>query len=409
MLKQYDFKELWSSWIPTNLGKLQNEFIGNYDSLSDTFSAKYIKRHVVDSTFSTQQVVEISDMKISDTACLVTTIFNFIFYEQIAPEGKITFDKLLDSNVLIGLVQIKYPNKKTNLETCISTNFKLFQNGAVFLNNISIKYNDSETDIALVKNHEREIANALYNFLKRVVHGDNHHHAKIDTLVYVHQVPNNPDFSTLGEMDICFTDIQEHMSKKIKVKEREIKSNKQDNCDTWLKKIDVYHSLKGYFAYYKTFKNLFIDDKGNKDSLENVLESAEVISDKIELIVANRKSYVTHVFALISIFIAIIVLSNNIINHPVSNISNDLKTVIPLSLVAIYAFIALMVGYYFILRPFFCGVSIKNTKPSCLLETIRQAHGNILSASIIIFLLLCIIFVLSYSVAKIIEYYLLKW
>jgi succinate dehydrogenase/fumarate reductase cytochrome b subunit len=417
-MKQYEFKNIWSSWIPTNLGILQDEFIGHHDSLSETFSEKYVESCIDDFTFSKKQEIEIADINISDTLCPIARMYNFIFYEQTKAKGKIKFNaRTSPDEELTGEISINYCITST-INTSISTKFKLFENGAIFLDKIYINYNESTTDINIAIEYEHVIANALYNFLKRVVHGDNHHHAKIDTIIYVHKMPSETKFNDLESDSILCEDISLHMSKKIKLKEREIKSIKQNNCNIWLSKINIFYSLKGYLAYYKTFKFLFDTTyEEKKEPLENVLESAKVTFNKLESAIDNRKSYATHIFALVSIFIATMILTNTMLNHVdvvhvmdnnISEVISDTKNLkeeikFKFIQISVFAIVGLIFTYMLIIKPFLCGTSVTNTKSSCMLETIRQAQGNIFTALILAFLVLAIIFVISNGLAIILS------
>jgi len=134
--------------------------------------------------------------------------------------------------------------------------FKIYKNGVIRFNN----YNTSNT----IKNiDDFYIKQTMFILIKLFVHGDAHHHQKIDTVLTI----TNTTFNPLR--------ISKSILSYIKRIERNVKLN--NGCESKLKNENAISEAKGYLSYLKTFSFLF-NSKKIKKHLElssNIILSLE--------------------------------------------------------------------------------------------------------------------------------------
>ena len=404
--KRYTICHTWSSWIPTNLGTLRVEFIGDNPLIDTAFKdTKYEKNYDSDSFLND---IIINNINISDTSCLLTRTLNLFRQSEYEASGHITFKKFIKNesiDFIFGTVEIFFEEKVS-----IKSNYKLYLSGAFFLSDITILTDPNDPSIKDIdfSTHEEDIvANALYNLIKRVVHGDNHHHAKIDTLISIHRLQTNKKLDSVSEHDIEKVKILNHISKSLKTMEKEIKTLPSKGCRDISLKTNSYNGMKGLLSYTKTFLNTFctqtMQDKEDLTpyakkilkNMENILESAEITTEHLSKILNDKKSTGTTLLTLLSIFIAMSILINAYIPFkPLDASEMLLQYKIRLILdTAMY----LGMLYIFILRPMLCWTSGAKVQKSCTLEAKRIIFNDGYIAFFFISLLLVLtIFVGGY-------------
>lgn len=257
---------VWHSWIPTNLGEINIRFFGKSRD-----AEKNLRNVEISNNKFIAKKVDVSF--ISDT--------HFFLSKWMSPLVKTLVPAI--ENEIFGTVDIEIEERSSHFSGEVSlfyteyfeanASFILEYTGKIKIDNITIC---PEKDI-LWKNFSGKdefldyLAQVIFIIIKTIVHGDNHHHQKIDTAIEVKR----------GEFDPFF--ILETMIRHIKRVEYDIKN--MDRCHGRLKAQASIEELNGYRSYIKTFRTLFIENaKTAKDGLlfakdpsilDNIIDSAK--------------------------------------------------------------------------------------------------------------------------------------
>lgn len=263
--------EEWYSWVPTNLGELNIRFFGKSRDMDRNLQNAKIKNNIFSATS-----IDISF--ISDT--------HYFLSKWLNPLAKATLPALEEE--LFGTTDIVIEET----ETCFSGTIKLYysevfqavaffeleHNGKIKIHKLSINPEDEK----LWKNFSDKsefldyLVQVIFIIIKNIVHGDNHHHQKIDTAIVVKR----------GKFDPCF--ILKTMIRHIKRIEHDVKN--MNKCHGRLKAQNTIEELNGYRSYIRTFRSLFLKNNVNmtgeplfvKDPsiLDNIIDSAEATVKK---------------------------------------------------------------------------------------------------------------------------------
>lgn len=250
----------WYGWIPTNLGELQFEYITR-DQNTQTFPIRNFTFNVS----KTSKNIEIDASNISDTLKWQDILVKENEFEEIRAEIA-TILINYSEQIFNGNISVKYPSADKGY----SADFTIKLNGEACFTNLTYLNCDQPTE-EKKKFHQL----TLYILLKSIVHGDNHHHQKIDVALKV----TEKQF----DVDAILHNLLIH----IKSIERNIK--RLSGCSAKIEAQQAYHELEGYISYCKTFYELFntkiaqnaISLKLYKN-LENIKTSAKAKIDKEE-------------------------------------------------------------------------------------------------------------------------------
>jgi len=152
----------------------------------------------------------------------------------------------------------------------MKSNFKIELNGTVHLNNIetnALSFNtkfyienssDAEKDIFYdlgisfvdsvsyentITRDKRTIALVLYTAVKRIIHTDNHHHSKLDTMIPVVEEHKYSVSKTLSSMSNRIKDIETILRKHMKEPERGFSSN-ADGVYAYMKSFAIINNVE---------------------------------------------------------------------------------------------------------------------------------------------------------------------
>lgn len=276
----------WYGWIPTNLGELQFEYITR-DQNTQTFP---IRKFTFDIS-SNSKNIEIDASNISDTLKWQDILVKENEFEEIRAEtAAIAITYINDE--FKGNISVKYPSTNKGY----SADFTIALNGEACFSNLAY-LNCNQPEDEKKKFHQL----ALYILLKSIVHGDNHHHQKIDVALKV----TENKFDT----DAILHNLLIH----IKSIERNIK--RLSGCSAKIEAQQAYHELEGYISYCKTFYELF-STKIAQDAislklyknLENIKTSAKAKIDKEEKRNLVPKNFLATLTILIALTISISIL-----------------------------------------------------------------------------------------------------
>ncbi|MDQ7085470.1 MAG: hypothetical protein Q9M36_11325 [Sulfurovum sp.] len=217
----------WYSWIPTNLGVLDYNFITPKQMYSNF--GKNIKFSEDKTRFWN---LDLKNFKDSLSPYITTS-----HIKEISPTGTISFE-ILDSS-LKGRVSIYYADTFS-----IGFNYSLERNGKIRIDSPYLGKSNQIKDIdtALMDT----FAQIAYMMIKQSLHGDSHHHQKID---YVLKVSRD-----IFPADIIINTFAKH----IKNVERDIKS--LDTCIGHLKAMNAIEEIRGYLSYVNTFFALYKEE-----------------------------------------------------------------------------------------------------------------------------------------------------
>jgi len=315
----------WYAWIPTNLGIL------NYDFITEKQIFSSFGKNIINSSDNnTKRFCNLTLNNFQDS--LPSYLTNFIG-KEIIPIGCITISDLLKN--FVGNVRITYTNYFS-----IDFNYKLNVDGKISIFDPCFSYSNKIKYIS--EDILETLAQICYMIIKQTVHGDNHHHQKIDYILKVNRdiFPADKTICTFG--------------KHIKNVERDVKS--LNTCTGHLKAINAIEEIKGYISYAKTFAELnksIISDSSKTlmTNMENVVTSLEATVTKKDnhfKYLDNAKTTLLSIFALIislSLFGFKILMDNHDEKIPIGNL-NTIFTFTWYDIVFYITFFGLFVFYW---------------------------------------------------------------
>ncbi|WP_418185108.1 hypothetical protein ACNSOS_09570 [Aliarcobacter vitoriensis] len=143
-----------------------------------------------------------------------------------------------------------------------------------------------------------EIKKLLYVLTKTIVHGDAHHHQKIDIALPIIEKTFDPKIVSESLLDY------------IKLAEKNTKNTK--DCNSLFRNENIVYEIDGYLAYFKSFTLLFEDKEIKKD-----FEFATSVVSSLKSTVQKRKNKTdfynglyTAFFTFLGILISINILLN---------------------------------------------------------------------------------------------------
>jgi len=307
----------WFGWIPTNRGKINFSFISlnNINTISQKYNFE-----------STNQQINIQNLDISIISDS-SKFTNFIKKNQQNTYSEITSFaniKIFNGDIFKGSIEIY------NEDISIKSDFEIKSTGEIEF------YGYKSNEFEMFKNYEKEIQTVMYIIVKTIVHGDNHHHQKIDIALPI----------TLDEFNAKI--IADTFVDYIKLVEKNIKNQKK--CYSNLRNKILVYEINGYISYFKTFLLLFDDAK----ELENHLKYAENIFTSLKSTVEKRKakennntSILTAIITFLGLFISINILMNGFWMGNDNNITKYISDNYLRDTVMGWSFIAILSSFYF--------------------------------------------------------------
>jgi hypothetical protein len=266
----------WYNWIPTNLGILDYDFISK-QQMSSSFG-KNIK-------FSEDiEGFRFWNLDLRSFQDSLPSYLTLSKGKETSGIGRISFYPSA-KKILKGLVTIDYHDKFN-----ISFEYYLEINGKVCISNPSFGLYNQIKDI----NNDllNTFAQIAYMILKQSLHGDSHHHQKIDYVLEVQE-------GVFSSNKIIYT-----FAKHIKNVERDIKSI--DTCIGHLKAINAIEEIRGYISYANTFYEL------NKDKIspesETLVKNMQNVVLSLEATVAKKDNHFKYLDIAKTTFLAIFAL-----------------------------------------------------------------------------------------------------
>ena len=357
--------DTWYGWIPTNLGKIVFDFIDgkNLSFLSKKYKFKKENNEITISLFD---IYFISG----------TSFFNRLFYFFKNKEYYSNANILIQNKIssLDGSIKFFYKDTIT-----FEVSFSVETNGKA---KFKLEKIDNPHNI-YIDNISYEIKQIIYVILKGIIHGDNHYHQKIDTVLKI----TEDSFDTEKILDY-------NMLLHLKMIERNIKMSKE-KCSYRLKQNITVDEVNGYISYIKTFVVLF----GN-DYMKEKLKIANNIKDSLNANISRREKKFNYIdknkTILLTIF-ALIIATNILFNstfdfkHPTLNIGDRF-------IVFVYTIIFWFLIYMDVIS---CNLessfSISHYRSYRFLKALKDFLRNILISILIIFGILLIIYGFSYK------------
>ena len=276
----------WYGWIPTNRGKI------NFDFISPHSSSKSKKTRIEESR--NKKIYKNLDFSyLSDNNKFVTKYLKYLSKKpkniiELFLKADVEFE-LKSAKIIEGQVKIYFED--SGIDYSLKSKFFIHLNGVIHFNNINIEN--------IEENHIYEnidiIKAIFYIVIKSIVHGDAHHHQKIDIALPVIDNDFDPKIVSNSMLDY------------IKLVEKNIKDEKFNKCEWDLNIKHGLYSLKGYLSYLKSFTLLFDEKEIKKDyefgcsvvsSLENIVSRKE---SRINYINGIRISLISFIGLFISL------------------------------------------------------------------------------------------------------------
>ena len=298
---QYSVGRSWYSWIPTNLGFLNFNYAADYNNLVSVFGEN---NFFIQSTEHSKTII-LNETNLSDLNCFIKKALNI---DEAKSTAKIVLNNNTISNTITGKSQPSNICGTCNLTFLdnnifeIDSKFTIERTGKIIIKDIIVDYKDEYINEITYDNVlNQTIANAIYTLIKKIIHGDNHHYQKVDTMIGVY---------TEFEPRQILTDL----GFQLKRLEKFVKTNDTESL-ALIYDIDkkyAHNVAKGFQSYIQTFYNLFLKDNKNKKetklhfitkkNIKNVILSIKsgVLSHKSKK--EEEKSSILFVVSLLALF-----------------------------------------------------------------------------------------------------------
>ena len=274
----------WYGWIPTNLGKINFDFIDEENIKINYPDAKFYKNN-------NNNIVLISNIKLKNISDSTFFSLNLLQKEHYS---SLKISLINYSNTIRGKISIVYSNTIK-----IGVEFTLQSTGEVEFGFTSIDTIDEHIDYISIIDSIKQI---VFIILKSIVHGDGHHHQKIDTAIKI----TNNNFQPITIVD----------SMLLHIKQIERNSKLLKNRSSLLKQNIVIDEVKGYISYIKTFKTLFDTVSDDKIRIaENIKESLEAIVRKRIKRDDIKSNFKVTLLTIMAMFIATNIFINSIYSN----------------------------------------------------------------------------------------------
>jgi len=361
----------WYGWIPTNRGKISFEFINVPDFLQN-------KNSYVDIIKDSIKIENIDVSYLSDSY-IFRKFSNKSKNKSIEQTATANLNLQKEKESIEGSVEICYKNF-----TNIKANFNIKLNGEIEFKELKIGI-ELENDILL------EIKKLLYILVKTIVHGDAHHHQKIDIALPIIEKTFDPKIVSESLLDY------------IKLAEKNTKNTK--NCNSLFRNENIVYEIDGYLAYFKSFTLLFEDKDIKKD-----FEFATSVVSSLKSTVQKRRNKTdfynglfTAFFTFLGILISINILLNGFWKIEQNDIVEFLSDISRMNTFYISLVIILVLFFYYTKCKLQSLIYYKFYEMFEILKFIKHSSlsdlsilGKIIKISPILLILLSILIILVY-------------
>jgi len=325
-MKSEIITQKWYSWIPTNLGYLNYNYIADLNILKSVFGGNNVLKDKNQSNIK----IELENTHLSDINEIASSLLK---YDEVLPKAILNFNKRLKFNTttrknqpigIFGDIIIEYDELLS-----ISSDFDIRTNGLIEILNININYNESEiNELELTYILESTIANAIYTLIKKVVHGDKHHHQKIDTIIGVYTRFDPKQILT--DLGFQIKRLEKYIKNKDNVSSLAIFNNVIE---------EAHNTAVGFMSYIRTFHGLFINGvqeekrkHNNKnhyislEGIENVVSSIKSIVDRNSNEIAHSNKKMLFTVTLIALFASLNIFYSTLITDNPSYVAMSIDT-----------------------------------------------------------------------------------
>jgi uncharacterized membrane protein len=249
---QYVVGRSWYSWIPTNLGYLNFNYTADYNNLVNVFGENNFLIQLAEHS----KTIILNETNLSDLNCFIKKALDI---NEAKSTAKIVLNNKTVSNKIIGKLQ---PSNicgtcnltfldNNNIILQINSKFNIERTGKIIIKDIIVDYEDEYINTITYNDIlNQTIANAIYTLIKKIIHGDNHHYQKVDTMIGVYAEFEPRQILT----DLGF---------QLKRLEKFVKTDDTKSL-ALIYDIDkkyAYNTAIGFQSYIQTFYNLFIKNK----------------------------------------------------------------------------------------------------------------------------------------------------
>ena len=325
-MKSEIITQKWYSWIPTNLGYLNYNYIADLNILKSVFGGNNVLKDKNQSNIK----IELENTHLSDINEIASSLLK---YDEVLPKAILNFNKRLKFNTttrknqpigIFGDIIIEYDELLS-----ISSDFDIRTNGLIEILNININYNESEiNELELTYILESTIANAIYTLIKKVVHGDKHHHQKIDTIIGVYTRFDPKQILT--DLGFQIKRLEKYIKNKDNVSSLAIFNNVIE---------EAHNTAVGFMSYIRTFHGLFINGvqeekrkHNNKnhyislEGIENVVSSIKSIVDRNSNEIAHSNKKMLFTVTLIALFASLNIFYSTLLTDNPSYVAMSIDT-----------------------------------------------------------------------------------
>jgi hypothetical protein len=286
----------WYGWIPTNLGRL------NFGYIEEKELSKYYGNFSFSRDINSIKIGNLNLRDISDSPK-----FNiFSKTKEYFPMADIILSK--DDDGISGNITLRYEDMIS-----FKVDFTIEQNGKAKFTLTDVEIDNKEK--ISYDNIIQELKQVFYIVIKTIIHGDSHHHQKIDTAIKISDKNFDEEY------------ILDTMLQHIKNIERNVKIT--NSCPSQLKQSIAIDEINGYIAYMKTFVNIF--EKDNEKELEKKVQIAQNIKTSLEATVKKREKkqnefdkFKTVLLTIFALFIATNIFSNALYTTELEYFKQDL-------------------------------------------------------------------------------------
>jgi hypothetical protein len=311
----------WYSWIPTNIGYLNFNYIADRENLDAVFGKD---NYFLEFENNHQKKITIIKTYLSDSNPLVNKILDKKEFYPVAYlefNRNMKFNHILDKyqpNSITGKIILSFEgidpdialedNSESQPETKeykkISAEFTIERTGKLCIENVQYII-DSQMHVKNIDDTKLPELTALYTLINKVVHGDNHHFQKIDTMIGIYKefVPKQ-----------ILTDLGFHIKRLDKFLKNESNDIGMILFSQDKEKISSY--AKGFKSYIDTFNTLFNSEletttlKSEENyfityqNIDNTIKSIEAKSDSLKIVKNFSHNLRVLIFTLLGFFIS---------------------------------------------------------------------------------------------------------
>jgi len=285
---EYCLKVVFYGWIPTNKGELEYSYISIPDLVKKDIKNYRKNSNEIFVYFNIDPLVD-----------------DFYVFKAFSKQRKNFVPKnakILIKKDFTGWIEISYGKNENYFE--YKSKFKIYKNGVIKF--LGIETNNNISD------NINTIKQIMFNLVKLFVHGDIHHHQKIDIFLPIIDSKFDP-------MKVAI-----YMTNSIKLIENTVKQN--NNCESYLKNRVFMYEVEGFIAYFETFTLLFPSKKINKQ-----LQLAKNVSYSLKSILKKREEeqkYKSYFITILITFLGLFISINILLNGFWPPQSNDIKTLL---------------------------------------------------------------------------------